>query len=121
MKLGVDKEVIETSLSNLSYLYINSDIDLEDRRKIAILLINNGAKLDIKYKRLNRSQMEDINFIFNAIEKNDLELVKFILEKYPELIDKTINPEGQTPITVAKFYYRKEILQFLLDKKANSK
>ena len=63
--------------------------------------------------------------MFNAVRQNDLEAIKQILAKNPEVIDSIATPppkkdEGQSPLQVAIKVGNLEIAHYLIEKGADA-
>ena len=58
------------------------------------------------------------NDIFETIERGDIEKVRFILDKEPELLNKR-NADGMTPLNDAAYLGQTEIVRELLERNAD--
>lgn len=80
-------------------------------RRLAMTLIENEVRIDIK------SKLND-NVLLLAVAKNDLEMVRLILDKCEELLDEP-GPKNHTALTLSCKLGNIEIVKFLMAKGAN--
>ena len=57
--------------------------------------------------------------IFTAAMHGDVEKLKFMIEKYPDLLNKTSDAGANTPLILAAAWIQADSVKCLLDKKAN--